>query len=105
MVVDLLFASSGIEPEIVGAAETVEVLAGVSVPVATVGHLIALKLLARDDRARPQDHVGLLALMRIARPADLTEARRAVALIRERGSHRGRDLAADLDRLLKETAS
>jgi hypothetical protein len=46
-VVDLLFASCGIEPEVVAAAEAVELFAGLIVPVATVGHLIALKVLAR----------------------------------------------------------
>lgn len=43
--VDLLFASSGIEPEIVAAAETIEVLPGLFMRVARTGHLIALKLL------------------------------------------------------------
>jgi len=55
VVVDLLFASSGIEPEIVAAAETTEVVPGLRLPIATTGHLIALKLLARDDLERPQD--------------------------------------------------
>lgn len=47
-VVDLLFASSGIEPEIAAAAERIEVLPELELPVARVGHLIALKLLATD---------------------------------------------------------
>ena len=47
-VVDLLFASSGIEHEIVAAADPLEVLPDLTVPVARTGHLIALKLLARD---------------------------------------------------------
>lgn len=41
VVCDLLFASSGIEPEIVSGAEPIEVLAGLVLPVASVGHLIA----------------------------------------------------------------
>ena len=41
--VDLLFASCGVEPEIVGAASPLEIL-GVTLAVATVGHLIAMKL-------------------------------------------------------------
>lgn len=40
--VDLLFASSGIEAEVVAGADVLEVLPGLRVPVATVGHLIAL---------------------------------------------------------------
>jgi hypothetical protein len=57
VVVDLLFASSGIEPEIVAAAESLEAFAGVVVPVARTGHLIALKVLSRNDATRPQDAV------------------------------------------------
>ena len=53
VVVDLLFASSGIEPEVVHGAEMTEVVPGLALPIATTGHLIALKLLARDDETRP----------------------------------------------------
>lgn len=60
-VVDLLFASSGIEPEIVAAADTIAAVPGFSVPVARLGHLVALKVLARDDRTRPHDRVDLAA--------------------------------------------
>jgi hypothetical protein len=41
MIVDLLFASSGVEAEVVGAAENLEVLPGLWVPVARAGHLLA----------------------------------------------------------------
>lgn len=54
VVVDLLFASSGIEPEIVQEAERVELVPGVTVPIAQVPHLAALKLLSRDDSSRPR---------------------------------------------------
>ena len=62
-VVDLLFASSGIEAEIVAEAEPIELLPGLTMGVARVGHLIALKVLSRDDIARPQDLVDLRALL------------------------------------------
>lgn len=61
IVVDLLFASSGIEREIAAAAEPIEVVPGLTLPIATTGHLIALKLLARDDTWRPQDAADLQA--------------------------------------------
>jgi hypothetical protein len=61
--VDLLFASSGIEPEIVNSAEEIQVADGVDVRVATRAHLIATKVLARDDRKRPQDWDDLKALL------------------------------------------
>jgi nucleotidyltransferase AbiEii toxin of type IV toxin-antitoxin system len=41
VVVDLLFASSGIEAEVVASATRLDVLPDLSVPVATTGHLIA----------------------------------------------------------------
>jgi hypothetical protein len=101
-VVDLLFASSGVEHEIAAAAEVLEVMPGLRVPVASTGHLIALKVLARDDRSRPFDRADLLALLRRANSTVLDEARRALALIEVRGCHRGRDLRADLDRIVAE---
>ena len=97
VVVDLLFASSGIEPEIARAAEITEIVPGLSLPLATTGHLIALKLLARDDQTRPQDSADLRALRAVATPADLRAAREAVRLISARGFDRGRDLMAALN--------
>jgi predicted nucleotidyltransferase len=93
---DLLFASSGIEAEIAARAEPIEILSGISAPVAQPGHLIALKILARDDRLRPQDAMDLRSLLRDASAADLALAREALALIHARGFHRGRDLSAAL---------
>jgi hypothetical protein len=101
-VVDLLFASSGIEPEIVERGEVVEAIPGFSVPVARSGDLIALKVLARDDRTRPQDRLDLSALLRAADASMLSLARASLALITQRGFHRGRDLSVSLDAALKE---
>jgi predicted nucleotidyltransferase len=98
-VVDLLFASSGIEAEVVARAERLEVLEGLEIPVATTPDLIALKLLSRDDDDRPQDLVDLRGLIAQASDADLAEVRRATALITSRGFHRGRDLDAELGRV------
>ena len=102
VVLDVLFASSGIESEIVSEADALEVLPKLRVPVARIGHLIALKILARDDRTRPQDRVDLVALLAAAAPADIGKARVALALIEQRGFHRNKDLAAELERLLGE---
>jgi predicted nucleotidyltransferase len=98
--VDLLFASSGIEPEISRAAMELAIIPGLRVPVARIGHLVALKLLARDDRERPQDSDDLRALLQEAQPSDLEDARDALRLIEERGYHRGRQLLAAFDRLV-----
>lgn len=102
IVVDLLFASSGIEPEIVSAAEITEILPGLRVPVALTGHLLALKVLARDDRRRPQDWDDIHALLRESDAAELARARTALQLIAERGYRRGKDLLADLETMLRE---
>ena len=90
--VDLFFASSCVEAELVAAAERLEVLPGVRLPVATTGFLIALKVHA----GRLQDLADVETLLRSATPADLEQAKWAVSLIRSRGCHRGRDLEAIL---------
>jgi DNA-binding TFAR19-related protein (PDSD5 family) len=99
-VVDLLFASSGIEPEVVTDAESIDLLANLRIGVARTGHLIALKVLSRDDVTRPQDLVDLRALIGVASPAELARARQAVTLIEARGYHRGRDLMTEMNTLL-----
>lgn len=101
-VIDLLFASSGIEPEIVSAAEEIEILDGLKVPVATVAHLIAMKVLARDDRTRPQDRLDLAGLFRKATEEDLNTAREALGLMDRRRYSRGRRLLDELGRALDE---
>ena len=100
LVVDLLFASSGIEPEIVAAAEPIEIIEDFMVRVATIPYLIATKVLSRDDVRRPQDRVDLAALLNAASDDDLNIAREALRTIQKRGFHRGKDLLAELQSLL-----
>jgi hypothetical protein len=102
VVLDLLFASSGIEPEIVDTAEVVEVFEGIRVPLATVSSLLAQKVLARDDVERPQDRVDIAKLLGVASDGDLAEAERLLLLVEARGFARQRDLIADLGRLRDE---
>jgi len=99
-VVDLLFASSGIETEIVAEAERLEVLPGLMMSVAQVGHLLVLKLLSQDDDQRPQDSVDLRALLLVASSRERERMRGAATLITERGYNRGRDLAGAIETLL-----
>lgn len=99
LIVDLLFASSGVEHEIAARSDALELLDELVVPVARTGDLVALKLLSRDDVTRPQDAADLRALLSVSTAADLATARETVALIVERGYARGRDLLASLDRL------
>lgn len=101
-VLDLLFASSGIEREVVQEAELLEILRGTHAPVARTGHLIALKVLSRDDSSRPQDRADLHALISTATREDIEMARSGVRLIVDRGYQRGRDLEKDLEMFLRE---
>lgn len=100
IIVDLLFASSGIEPELVQSATRLEILDGLEMLVATTGHLLAMKLLAMDDVRRPQDRMDIMALLEQADAAELTRVREAIELIRQRGFHRDRDLVARLEAML-----
>ena len=102
--IDLLFASSGIEPQIVAAAEELAVLEEVTVRVATRAHLIAMKVLARDDRHRPQDFDDLRALLAGASEDELTAVREALTLVESRGFNRGRRLGEDFTRAITDTA-
>ncbi len=95
-VVDLLAATSGIEPEIVAAAEPFEVYAGLSVPLVTTGHLLALKTLA----GRFQDLADFQNLIQHAEDRHLQDAREALELISRRGFDRGKDLQIEFAKLV-----
>ncbi|MDX1632472.1 MAG: nucleotidyl transferase AbiEii/AbiGii toxin family protein [Thermoanaerobaculia bacterium] len=98
-VIDLHFGSSGIEGEIVSDAEDLEIFQDLTIPVARTPHLIALKVLSRDDIERPQDLSDLVRLLQEADSEDRAEARKLLRTIEERGFHRGRDLLASFDAL------
>lgn len=95
VVVDLLFASSGIEAEIVRAAGRAVIFTGVEVPLPAIGHLIALKVLSESER-RLKDRQDLIALIGAADERELERAREAVELITVRGFNRGRVLSVAL---------
>ncbi len=67
--------------------------------------LIALKVLSRDDRTRPQDRIDALSLLAVATPDDLTAARSLLTTIEQRGYARNRDLASAFDALVAESDS
>ena len=75
-----------------------QVLPDVFMPVASTGHLIALKVLA----GRHQDLTDLGYLISAATEADLGEARASVARIRERGYNRGQNLPEDLSAIISQ---
>lgn len=102
---DLLFASSGIEREVVAEADLLEVLPGLFAPVAKTGHLLALKTLAlRPDRPleRPQDFTDIRELLAVADDDEIRRARQALELISRRGYDRGKDLEAEFEEQLRQ---
>lgn len=96
VVIDLLFASSGIESSVVSRAEVLEVFPEIRLPVASLGDLIAMKILARDDQTRPQDRLDLRALLHQANDQDRRISRQALAEICALGYNRGRLLESEL---------
>ena len=100
IVIDLLFTSCGIEPEICGDAERLEIVPGLTVPVAQTGHLVAMKLLALEPD-RPQDGVDLRALVSHLSETERRRASDAVARIEACGANRGKALGVELRRWLE----
>jgi len=96
VVADLLFAQTGIEPEVVADAEILEVAAGLRLLVARPGHLLVQKLLAD----RPQDRLDVEQLLSRCDEGEVARARRAATLVVERGFDRGIDLSARLEQAL-----
>ena len=95
--IDLLFASTGVEPEVVAGATRERVASGDLVPTATVGHLIALKCLSESPR-RLKDRGDLLNLLAVASQEDLRVARGTLRLITQRGYARKKNLLKVLER-------
>jgi hypothetical protein len=108
VIADLLFASSGIESEVVAASEFLEVMPGLFMLVARTGHLLALKVLALDlerPERRPQDLGDIRELLRVADDEEIQRARLGLDLITRRGfgrtskDGRPRDLRAEFEEL------
>ena len=97
MRIDLIFAFSGIEPEIEETAEKGHILSGINVRIASTPSLIAMKTLAADWNRRPQDVLDIQQLLEVATPIEIAETRRLLDLITERGYNRNKDLQKDLD--------
>lgn len=103
VIVDLLFASSGIEADLTKNAERLEILPDCTVPVASVGYLLALKVLAQDDRSRPQDSDDIRALLAEATAQDIEEAKAAICSIEQRGFNRNRQLMKTFNEMLENS--
>ncbi len=99
--VDLICGSCGIEREIVADASEVALVSKVVLPVASLPHLVAMKVLSEDD-VRTQDRSDLQALLRVASSDELVEAHKLVKLIATRGFNRDRDLESRLNRFVEQ---
>lgn len=97
VLVDLLFASSGIEPEIVAEATSMPLFEISKLPVAGIPHLIAMKILSESDR-RLQDRIDLEKLFGVATNEAIDSAQRALALVTKRGFARNRRLERNFAR-------
>lgn len=98
VVVDLLFASSGLEREIAMRAEPMNLPDIGTIPVARAEELLAMKILSMRD-ARLQDRLDAQRLVETGL-VDIEAVRADLELIRERGFDRGQDLEAKLDSVL-----
>ena len=101
VLVDLFFASSGVEDRIVEEAEDIEILPGTTAPVATVAHLMALKVLA----SRPRDLEDVRWLLKVADQSEIDSARKVLDLVGSRGFDREKDLESLFEVALSESPS
>ena len=97
--VDLMFASCGIETEIVERATNVALPHAGDVPVAQAEELLAMKVLSMTER-RLQDRIDALRLISCNPKLDLVRVRQNLQTIRGRGFDRGEDLEAKLTSVL-----
>jgi hypothetical protein len=104
LTVDLIFASCGIEPEIVDRATTVEVESVGAVPVARAEELLAMKVLSMTEH-RLQDAIDAVNLVAFNQDLDLGSVREGLALIKARGCDRSQDLDAKLAAILRRLGS
>lgn len=95
--VDMLFSSSGIEPEIVHDAQRLEIFPKVMVSVASTSHLLAMKVLAANERDRPQDIGDIQSLLQVSSNDERNSAREHLQLIELRGANRGKDLLREFE--------
>ena len=98
--IDLLFASTGIEREVVENSDPIEIFPGLVLPVASRSALIAMKTLSANPKTRIKDIIDLQNLIRDASASEIESSRRLLVLITSRGFNRKKDLLDDLDKYI-----
>lgn len=101
---DLLFDVTGIESEIVEGGELMKLTARSQVRVATLGHLLAMKVLSFDEIQRPQDMIDIHAILRQATPRDIEVAKKAVKQIDRKRPSMNKSCVRELAKLLSKSA-
>lgn len=100
--IDLLFATTGIEKEVVESSNPIEVFPGLTIPVASRSSLIALKVLSANTTTRTRDIDDLQHLLNNAKSEEVDTTRYLLDLITERGYNRNKDLQKDLDGYIEQ---
>lgn len=98
VVCDLMFATTGIEAEVVAAAEPVTILSRLVVRTATAESLLAMKVLSATDK-RARDLADIQAILVNSAPIDSALVEDLLRLIEERGYARGQGLIQKWRRL------
>jgi hypothetical protein len=105
VVVDLLFASSGIEVDVVDRAEVVELGPELSVPVARRDHMVAMKVLSHHPQRRGKDRDDVLSMLAVATGDEIDAVRRLLVRIAESGYGREKDLTAEFEAMLRDAGN
>jgi hypothetical protein len=101
LAIDLLFASSGIEPEILREAGPVQVPGLGTISTAAPEELLAMKILSMGP-TRLKDRMDAQHLLLFVEDLDLDRVRARLQEITARGYHRDRDLLSLLDEVITE---
>ena len=101
-IVDLFFASSGIEHEVIAAADMVALTDSIELPVVQSEDLIVLKLLAVANRRNAQDTQDVVNLLQMVDPERLDRTRMLIRLVSHRRPQSGKNLQAVFEQLLEQ---
>jgi len=101
VIVDLFFANFGIEQEVLEKASEEELTDEISLPIVQAEDLIALKLLAVNNRNRPRDSEDILNLLEHVSTARLKRTRQLLRLMAERRPVSAQNLEQLLDELIE----
>jgi len=83
---------------VVAQATRTTIVPGMQVSVARTGHLLAMKVLALDDKRRPQDRMDISALLPLADERERQLARSTLGRIQGLGQGRGKKLVDTFNR-------